>query len=45
VVPASECDVLILGSGTPAGPYYIGAGHSIGCSAVFSMVAARHMAS
>jgi 3-oxosteroid 1-dehydrogenase len=27
-----------------AGPYYIGAGHSIGCSAVFGMVAARHMA-
>jgi 3-oxosteroid 1-dehydrogenase len=28
-----------------AGPYYIGAGHSIGCSAVFGMVAAKHMAS
>jgi 3-oxosteroid 1-dehydrogenase len=28
-----------------AGPHYIGAGHSIGCSAVFGMIAARHMAS
>jgi 3-oxosteroid 1-dehydrogenase len=28
-----------------AGPYYIGAGHSIGCSAIFGMVAAQHMAS
>jgi 3-oxosteroid 1-dehydrogenase len=28
-----------------AGPYYIGAGHSIGSSAIFGMVAARHMAS
>ncbi len=28
-----------------AGPYYVGAGHSIGCSSVFGMLAARHMAS
>jgi 3-oxosteroid 1-dehydrogenase len=28
-----------------AGPHYVGAGHSIGCSAVFGMLAARHMAS
>lgn len=27
-----------------AGPHYVGAGHSIGCSSVFGMIAARHMA-
>ncbi|MCB2073191.1 MAG: FAD-dependent oxidoreductase [Novosphingobium sp.] len=27
-----------------AGPHYVGAGHSIGCSAIFGMLAARHMA-
>lgn len=28
-----------------AGAHYVGAGHSIGCSAVFGMLAVRHMAS
>jgi len=27
-----------------AGPHYVGAGHSIGCSAVFGMLAVKHMA-
>ncbi len=27
-----------------AGPHYVGAGHSIGCSAIFGMLAVRHMA-
>lgn len=27
-----------------AGPHYVGAGHSVGCSAVFGMLAVRHMA-